>query len=57
MTTLEFMEKELEKLERHKKCAIARNAPAVDIKNLETKKTHYEKVCELLRKEKNNANI
>ena len=49
--TLEFFKKELNKqlLSLHKQQE--RNAPATDIENIKIKIGHYEKVCELLRKE------
>ena len=55
MTTLEYMERILNK---HKKNLIAverkSNVPADDIKYLRIKIGHYEKVCDLLRKEAEN---
>lgn len=51
MTTPEFMEKELNKLKRNHYNAVLRNAPADNIENIKSKIAHYEKVCELLRKE------
>lgn len=51
MTTLEFMEKELKKCKFNLKQAKSRKAPADNIENIKIKVFHYEKVCELLRKE------
>lgn len=51
MTTLEFMEKELNKQIKNLAVQEKRNAPEADIENIKTRIGHYEKVCELLRKE------
>jgi hypothetical protein len=51
MTTLEFMEKELKKCELNLIQQIARDAPTDHISNIKDKIGHYEKVCELLRRE------
>lgn len=51
MTTLEFMEKELNKQVQNLSRQEKRNAPKEDIANIKTRIGHYEKVCELLRKE------
>ena len=51
MTTLEFMEKELEKHKQNLVRQHERNAPQGDLENIAIKICHYEKVCELLRKE------
>lgn len=49
MTTLEFMKKELLRLRRNHYNAVLRDAPAKNISDLQTKITHYEIVCELLK--------
>jgi hypothetical protein len=49
MTTLEFMEKELNKHKQNLERQISRNAPADNIENIKIKISHYEKVCELLK--------
>ena len=49
MTTLEFMERELNKCKRNLACQLERNAPADNIENIRIKISHYERVCDLLR--------
>ena len=49
MTTLEFMEKELNKYKISLEHQIKRNAPAGDIENIKIKISHYENVCALLK--------
>lgn len=54
MTTLEFMERELNNhvlnLARQEK----RGAPSIDIEHIKIRIEHYKKVCEVLRKEARN---
>lgn len=57
MTTLEFMEKELEKHKQNLERQQTRNAPKGDLENIVTKIKHYEVVCRLLRKEEENETI
>ena len=52
--TLEFFEKELSKCLLNLSRQEERKAPATDIENIKVKIGHYEKVCELLRKELSN---
>ena len=54
MTTQEFMQKELEKHKKSRNHQIKRGANPGDIKNIEEKISHYEKVCDLLTKEEEN---
>ena len=49
--TLEYFSKELSKHQLNLQKQEERKAPAKDIENIKTKIGHYEKVCELLRKE------
>ena len=49
MTTLEFMERELNKCKRNLVCQVERNAPADNIENIKIKISHYERVCDLLK--------
>jgi hypothetical protein len=51
MTTLEYMQKQLRKHKLSCERAIERKAPEQDILNLNEKISHYEYVCELLKKE------
>ena len=51
MTTLEFMEKELNKQKSNLTRQEARKAPEADLENIRIRIGHYEKVCELLRRE------
>lgn len=49
MTTLEFMERELNKCKRNLACQEERNAPSDNIENIKIKIFHYESVCALLK--------
>lgn len=49
MTTLEYMEKQLEKHKRNYDCQVNRQAPEKDIENVKDKIECYSEVCELLR--------
>ena len=51
MTTLEFMDRELKRCKINLAKQEARNAPTGDMENIKIKIAHYEKVCEVLRKE------
>lgn len=55
MTTIEFMQNELNKCKINLEQQIARNAPANNIENLRSKIFHYEIVCELLNRRVDNA--
>lgn len=57
MTTLEFMEKELKKCKANLEQQTSRNAPMDNIENIKNKISHYEKVCELLKRSENNVQI
>lgn len=57
LTTLAFMENELLKHKRNLQIQAERNAPNSDIICIKDKIKHYEKVCEVLRKEEENATI
>lgn len=50
MTTLEFVQKELRKCQVNLEQQIARNAPPDNIENIKNKISHYEEVCELLKR-------
>lgn len=54
MTTLEFMEKELNKHLKNLEIQEQRNAPKDNIENIKIKIGHYTKVCDLLRREVKN---
>ena len=49
MTTLEFMEKVLQRHKKNLEQQISRGAQINDIENLKIKISHYEKVCEMLK--------
>lgn len=49
MTTLEYMEKELEKHKRNYECQVNRQAPEKDIENIRNKIEYYSEVCGILR--------
>ena len=57
LTTLAYMEKELTKHENNLLLQKARHASNIDIICIKDKIKHYRKVCELLRKEEENATI
>ena len=48
-TTLEYMEKELEKHKRNYDCQVNRQAPEKDIENIRNKIEYYSEVCGILR--------
>ena len=55
--TLEFFSKELYKQQLNLSHQEERKAPAKDIENIKIKIGHYEKVCELLRKENDKCDL
>ena len=50
MTTLEFMEKELQKCKINMQKETQRNAPAEHVENIKKKVGYYTEVCDILRK-------
>ena len=51
ITTLKFIEKELGRAKINLVKQVERNSPEKDIANIKAKIRHYEKICDLLRKE------